>query len=147
MIFKVKSLEFARCLDIDINRFDIEACHRLKDNKKKNGPKRTIVRFVNRKVCDTLHKSKKKLNDSHNSTKLKNMGLGKIFINNNLCPYNKFLWGKCKQLHTEKLIDRFWVFNGHLYITDDLDRDQKGLKVLHFNTLKEKFPGFDFDAK
>jgi len=26
-----------------------------------------------------------------------------LYINSNLCPYNSFLWGKCKKLHTEQL--------------------------------------------
>ena len=69
------------------------------------------------------------------------------FINNNLCPYNKFLWGKCKQLHTAKLIDKFWVFNGHIFINDDLNQNNRGTKITHFNELKQNFPGFDFKSK
>ena len=138
-------------LNVEINNFDIEACHRLNDRKEKEGPKRTIVRFVNRKICDLLHSRKKNLNDKHNKSvkqKLRNIGLnqGKVYINNNLCPYNKFLWGKCKQLHTDSIIDRFWVFNGHLFVADN-EHDKKGTKIYHFHTLQKKYPGYDFNAK
>ena len=98
-----------------------------------------------------LHKNKRRLDDKKDRNmvhKLKDIGLtqGKDFINNNLCPYNKFLWGKCKQLHSEKLIDRFWVFNGYLHIANN-ENDKKGIKIVHMNTLREIFPGFDFETR
>ena len=144
-----KVLEVCDSLGVDVKEEDIEACHRLKD-RNLNGPKRTIVRFVNRKICSKLHSKKKVLYDKHNYSikgKLKDIGLthGKIFINNNLCPYNKFLWGKCKHLHTEKIIDRFWVFNGHIYVADN--ENDKGTKIDHFKTLQQIYPGFDFNVK
>ena len=126
-----KVIEIASTLNVRLSPGDIEACHRLKDRKKKDGePKRTIFRFVNRKACDDLHSSKKKLKENNVSNKLKKMGLdqGKIYVNNNLRPYNKFLWGKCKLLLSKNLIDRFWVFNGHLFIADDL-KDKRGTKI------------------
>jgi len=94
--------------------------------------------------------NKKKLKNPTNNlkNKLKNANLpqGKIYINNNLCPYNKLLWGKCKKLYNEKKIDRFWIYNGHLYISDD-EEDTQGTKIFHLNDLREKFQGFDFDAR
>ena len=144
-----KVIEIASTLNVRLSPGDIEACHRLKDRKKKDGePKRTIVRFVNRKACDDLHSSKKKLKENNVRNKLKKMGLdqGKIYVNNNLRPYNKFLWGKCKLLLSKNLIDRFWVFNGHLFIADDL-KDKRGTKILHLKTLEDKFPGFDFNSR
>ena len=68
-----------------------------------------------------------------------------IYINCNLCPYNKFLWGKCKQLYSSKLIDRFWVYNGSIYFACDEDSD--GMKIQHFKDLQAEFPGFDFTSK
>ena len=101
---KSKVIDIASAIGVDIKKSDIEACHRLKVRKtNSDGPKRTIVRFVNREFCDRLHANKKKLKNKENrkvSNKLKNIGCiaGKIYINNNLCPYNRFLWGKCKQI-------------------------------------------------
>ena len=88
------------------------------------------------------------INNRNIKNRLKKLGRqqGKIFINNNLCPYNKFLWGKCKELYTESIIDRFWVYNGHLYIADNQE-DKKGTKILHFRMLQKKFPGFEFKSR
>ena len=53
-------IDLADSIDVRISKNDIEACHRLKDRRNVDGPKRTIVRFVNRKKCDLLHRNKKK---------------------------------------------------------------------------------------
>lgn len=145
-----KVIELASVIDVKINKHDIEACHRLKARRNTNGPKRTIVRFTNRKWCDKLHANKKKIKEDKErkiSVKLKSLGLDhkKVYINNNLCPSNKFLWGKCKRLHDAKLIDRFWIYNGFVYIADDIT-DARGTKISHLNVLKHKYPGFDFDS-
>lgn len=143
-----KVIDIATALDVKINKNDIEACHRLKDRKNNTGPKRTIVRFTNRKWCDRLHKNKRKIREGKVSTKFKSLGLDhkKVYINNNLCPYNKFIWGKCKSLYDEELIDRFWIYNGFIYIADDIT-DIRGTKITHLDTLKKNYPGFDFDRR
>ena len=141
-----KVIEIAEIIDVKIEKSDIEACHRLKvkSNGNNAGPKRTIVRFINRKNCDSLHKNKKKLKD--NESRLKDIGIdGKVFINNNLCPYNKMLWGKCKRLFDNRLISRFWVFNGALYYA--VEEEDSGTKIDHLRHLQRKFPDFDFDAR
>ncbi|XP_066920133.1 uncharacterized protein [Clytia hemisphaerica] len=142
-----KVVEVCSALNVHVKKQDIEACHRLADKTKGNTPKKTIVRFTNRKFCDDLHRNKKMLKDGNNKNirrKFHNMGLdnSKTFINKqSLSLYNKFLWGKCKQLHTAQLIDRFWVFNGHIFINDN-PNESKGTKISHLNELKESFPGF-----
>ena len=68
-----------------------------------------------------------------------------IYINCNLCPYNKFLWGKFRKLHTDKLIDRFWVYNGSVYFASE--ENDKGTKVPHLKDLQKEFPGYDFSSK
>ena len=147
---EAKVIDLAASIDVSISKSNIEACHRLPNKKDDGTAKRTIVRFVNRKFCELLHANKKKLKNpsNHVKNKLKNANLpqGKIFINNNLCPYNKYLWGKCKRLHEEKLIDRFWIFNGYLYISDNQD-DPKGTRISHINVLKEKYPGYNFNIR
>ena len=130
------------------NTVILKFCHRLKgkNNKVRSGPKRTIVRFINRKNCDRLHKNKKKLKDRETKEKLESIGIHEnVFINNNLCPYNKMLWGKCKRLHDSKLISRFWVFNGSLYYA--LHEEDSGTKVDHLRKLQGQFPNFDFNAR
>ena len=138
-------INIAEAINVKISRNDIEACHRLKNTNGKLGPKKTIVRFVNRKKCESLHRNKKKLGSDdvkkilENNLDIKN----DIYINSNLCPYNKYLWGKCKRLYDNKMINRFWVYNGSIYYA--LDNDDDGSKVAHFSELENKFPNFNFE--
>lgn len=136
-----KVIEIAEAINVKIDPNEIEACHRLPKGKK-DKTARTIVRFVNRKLCDSLHLNKKKLKE----VDLNILGIhNSIYINCNLCPYNKFLWGKCKQLHSSKLIDRFWIYNGNLFIA--CDENGYGKKIQHFIDLQKEFPGYDFSSK
>lgn len=137
-----KVIEIGETIGVHLKRRDIEACHRLRRGKN-DKIARTIVRFINRKKCDDLHTNKYKLKSAKKS--LKKIGLNDIYINSNLCPYNKFIWGKCKKLFTEALINRFWVYNGSLYIATE--ENDKGTKINHLNKLIEIFPGYDFSTK
>ena len=139
-----KVIEIADSIGVELKEGDIEACHRLKKGKK-DKTARTIVRFLNRKNCDKLHQNKKKLGNKSATDKLKEANLaGKIFINCNLAPYSKFLWSSCKKLYDEKLIDRFWVFNGSVYIAINENNIDVHTKIEHLNTLEKIFPGYDF---
>ena len=105
-----KVISIGKAVNINIKQTDIEACHRLKQKDGEEGPKKTIVRFVNRKLCERLLSASKKFKQHsvYSKAGLKNV----IYINNNLCGYNKFLWGKTKYLYQKKSINKFWVFNG-----------------------------------
>ena len=72
-------------IDVTVNTKDIQACHRLWDNK------RTIIKFVNRKTVFEVLSNRKKLALIDDYKK-------KIYINESLCPYYRFLHGKCKAL-------------------------------------------------
>ena len=136
-----KVIDIAKSINVEIAPVDIEACHRLHKGKK-DSTARTIVRFVNRKHCDRLHANKSKLKN----VDLSEFGIrNDVYINCNLCPYNKFLWGKCKKLYNEKLIDRFWVYNGCVYFASD--ENDNGTKISHLEDLKKIFPGYDFYTK
>ena len=137
-----KVIDLAGTIGVKIEGKDIETCHRLNTTKNES-TKRTIVRFVNRKHCERLHKNKSKLYEK--KEKLREIGIKQtIYINNNLCPLYKSLWGKSKKLN-EFLIDRFWVYNGMVHIA--INENSKALKIDHLATLKEQFPGYDFESK
>ena len=86
--------------------------------------------------------TKKKLKDDAVKDKLRICGINDdVYINANLCPYNKMLWGKCRRLYDKQMIDRFWVFNGSLYIAQTEEDD--GFKISHVNDIVSKFPEFD----
>ena len=81
----------------------IEACLRL--NQRPN-PKKVIIKLSKRKDVARVMNNKKKLK----SMKPQNIGLPsgcKIYINENLCKYYKYLWWKCKLLQTRGSIQSF----------------------------------------
>ena len=51
-------IKVAEVIGVRVESGDIEACHHLAKRKDGRGPKRTIVRFVNRKNCESLHRNK-----------------------------------------------------------------------------------------
>ena len=88
---------------VTVNSRDVEACHRL--NQKAN-PKKVIIKLSKRKDVARVMNNKKKLK----SMKPQNIGLRsgcKVYINESLCKYCKYLWWKCKFLQTRGSIQSF----------------------------------------
>ena len=134
-------IKIAESIGVDVYEDDIEACHRLKS--KNSVPQKTIVRFVNRRTCEALHTNKFKLKETKSKKNLAKIDLkGNIYINANLSPYNRFLWGKCKKLYNDNKIDRFWVYNGNIFII--IEADSEKLKITHLNDLESSFPDYEF---
>ena len=132
-----KVIEIAKAVDIAITPNEIEACHRLHQNRNQRGPKRTIVRFVNRKLAENLIKKGKEFGKREIFEKA-NLPT-KIYINNNLCSYYRFLWGKVKSLYNRHAIHSFWVFNGTINLRFN-DGTDEVMKVTHLNDLIDSFP-------
>ena len=132
-----KVIQLAGALNVPLKSSDIEACHRLfKSKKSKNPqqPKVTIVRFVNRKHAELLHRKKK----NFKKVSLTDIGLSKhkIYINNNLCPFYSIIMGKASQLFREKKIFKYWSYNGVVNIMEsDGQRPRKILHVLDIDHL------------
>ena len=142
-----KVIELASELSITLTKNDIEACHRLakkpRDNDKNSSqPRRTIVRFVNRKHSESFLKRKKNLKNL-NLSRI-NLNRHRIFINNNLCNYNRMIWGCAKRLFDKNLISRFWTYNG--IITIKVSDDDVPNKIGHISDLEELFPEEDFST-
>ena len=79
---------------IDLNPYDIEACQRLPSGRvNTSNRKRVIVKFVDRKHSEAMLRLKKSINLRSN-----------VYITNSLCPYYRFLWGKCEDLQRKGLI-------------------------------------------
>ena len=79
---------------IEVNPLDIEGCHRLPLGRNAtNITKRVIVKFVNRKHSEAMLQRKKDINQK-----------SKVFVSHSLCPYYRFLWGKCKELQRKGCI-------------------------------------------
>ena len=81
---------------IEVNPLDIEGCHRLPLGRNAtNNTKRVIVKFVNRKHFEAMLQRKKDISQK-----------SKVFVSHSLCPYYRFLWGKCKELQRKGRINQ-----------------------------------------
>ena len=88
-----KVIEILNQINVKINTFDIEDCHRMRKSKKT-----TIVRVVNRKNCKTVLEKKISLNRKLDNEKLGFQSDARIFASENLTPYNQHLAWKCREL-------------------------------------------------
>lgn len=87
--------------DNAITNSDIEACHRLR-TKNAKGTKNTIIRFKNRKHCDSLFENKHKIS----KIVMEDLGetVNNIYVNENICGYYKELSAKCRRLKKRRKI-------------------------------------------
>ena len=117
---------------VTVNSRDVEVCHRL--NQKAN-PKKVIIKLSKRKDVARVMNNKKKLK----SMKPQNIGLPsdcKIYINESLCKYYKYLWWKCKLLQTRGSIQSFWLTIGSIRIRHQND---EVTSVTHIEDLERQF--------
>ena len=117
---------------VRINSRDVEACHRLNS---KNKPKKVIIKLSKRKDVARVMKNKTKLKNINSDT----FGLPsgcKIYINESLCKYYKYLWMKCKRLQIRNCIQSFWVTNGSIRIKHQND---EVTSVTHIADLEKYF--------
>ena len=117
---------------VTVNSRDVEAYHR--QNQKVN-PKKVIIKLSKRKDVARVMNNKKKLK----SMKPQNIGLPsgcKVYINESLCKYYKYLWWKCKLLQTRGSIQSFWVTNGSIRIRHQND---EVTSVTHIEDLERHF--------
>ena len=119
-----KFIDILSTIDVNVNKNKIEACHRLPNKTNKN--KVTIVRFISRKKCEKALANKKKLRKN-------------IFINENLCPYYKWIAWRCRQLKRANLIAYTWVAGGIGHMKKHID-DFCPVKIKHELDLIENFP-------
>ena len=112
IVLEKKILNVFEKIDVPVDLWNIEACHKLKsdDNMK------VIVKFSKRKDMVRVMNKKKSLK----TTNLDGTGLSppstSLLINPSLCIYYKCLWSKCKTLMSSNLTSSFWVSNGSLQI-------------------------------
>ena len=132
-----KVIEILSTIDVTVNPSQIEACHRLKND-------RTIIKFSSRKDCHNVLRNRKKLKDTDKTS----LGLTKdhkIFINESLCPEYRFLLWKCRKLCKVNKIASYWTFNGTVQIK--ITENGQIHAITHVKDLQDKFPNFDFSKK
>ena len=105
-----KVIDICKESGIDLNPYDIEACHRLQSGHvNTSNSKHVIVKFVNRKHSEAMLHLKKSLNSCSN-----------VYIMNSLCPYYHFLWGKCKDLQRKGLINQVFCLGAVVTIKEKM---------------------------
>lgn len=129
-----KVIEILSTINVTVDSSQIEACHRLKND-------RTIIKFCSRKTCHNVLKNRKKLKDLDKTT----LGMkedDKIFINESLCPEYRFLLWKCRKLCEANKIVSYWTFNGTVKIK--ISEQGRIHAITHVKDLKDLFSDFDF---
>ena len=101
-----KVIEVLSAMNIAITKNDVEDCHRLGKSSES-----TIVRFVNRKHCNAI------LNKKFETSKIDKSKLGfesnvKLYVSENLTPYNQHLAWKCRELKRGGVINSSWSSKG-----------------------------------
>ena len=100
--------------DLGIEPKDIEGCHRLPDSRySRDYNKRVIVKFVNRKHPEAMLRNKKSISNkdfSHLNVH------GKVFVSVSLCPYYRYIWGKCKDLQRRGKIYQVFCLGGTIAV-------------------------------
>ena len=87
-ILEDKVIDICKDAGIEMDHMDIEGYHRLPLSRNNtDGTKSVILKFVNRKHSEDVLRFKKIIS-----------ARSKVFISNSLCPYYRYLWGKCKDL-------------------------------------------------
>ena len=83
---------------IDADARDIEDCHQLPLSRNSRGHnKRTIVMFVNWKYAEAMLKDKLISGKNFGHLNITN----KVLVSISLCPYYRYIWGKCKDLQSQ----------------------------------------------
>ena len=116
---------------IDVKARDIEGGHQFPLSKNSRGhDKRIIVKFFNQKYVEALLKDKKRISG-------KNFGhlrvSNKVFVSASifLCPYYRYIWGKCKDLQRQGNIHHVFCLGGIVSIK--LSENGSPVKLLHIS--------------
>ena len=99
---------------LEIEPKDFEGCRRLPVSRyRRDSDKRVIIKFVNRKHPEALLRNKKTISSkdfSHLNVH------GKVFVSVSLCPYYRFIWGKCKDLQRRGKIYQVFCLGGTIAV-------------------------------
>ena len=139
-----KVIDILKSIEVNCDRVDIEACHRLKkseNEKKRDLTQRTIVRFVSRKTCEDVFFKRKKLKDT-DKTLLGFESSTKIYVNDNLCPYYRGIFGKLNYLKKLGKVHSCWSWFGALKFK--FSESGAIFEAKHDNMLYDRFPDVDF---
>ena len=118
-----KVIDICKDAGIEIEHMDIEGCYRLPLSKKNvGGTKHVFVKFVNRKHSEDMLWLKKII-----SSRIR------VFIPNSLCPYYRYLWGKCEDLQRRAICNQVFCLGA---VTIKVSENRPLVKIYLENDLK-----------
>ena len=135
-----KMLNICKSMNLPVENSDIEGCHRIG----KSDPKTTIVRFVNRKFCNLILDKKHELKKIDNA-KLCFQNNVKLFVSENLSPFNERLAWKCKELRQASKIHSAFSSKGIVKIRHTMN--ERPISIEHDRDLTWLYPDFIFKEK
>ena len=125
-------IDICRDPGVEIDPKDIEVCHRLPFSRNSRGQdKKVIAKFVNRKHSEVLLRDKKQISSNHLNVH------NKVFVLISLCPYYRYIWGKCKDLQRQDQVNHVFCLGGVVCIK--LSENGSPIKLYHMNDIP-KFP-------
>ena len=125
-------------LNISISKSDNEDCHRL-------GNSNTVVRFVNRKFCKDALEKTFEVNERIDNSKLGFNVKNKLFVCENLTPYNQRLTWMCRELKRAKKIYNCWTSKGIIKLKRTMN--EQPISVDHESEIKSLYPDFIFKER
>ena len=123
-----------RTIGVNIQSYDISACHRL-FKKKGDISAKTIIRFVNRKIVGLSLLKKSLLFKCKNTLNLPYLG-----FEQHLCAANERVRRECKKLCHYGLIQDYFSWNGFIKIVQN--NNTRALKINHIDELFKRFDDF-----
>ena len=126
-----KVIQICRESGVEVDQNGIEGCHRLPASRySRSDNKRVIVKFLNRKHSKSLLNKRKSIS----SRDFSNINISsKIFVSVSLCPYYRFIWGKCKDLQRRGKIHQVFCLGGT--VLGELSESGNPLKISHVTDI------------
>ena len=113
---------------------NVEDCHWLASRTRLSI--KAIIKLSKHKDANKIRRVTKNLKNLN----LSSLGIkNPLFINDSLFSYYKMLWGKCKNLSSNKSTHAFWVSNGSIRLKIG-ENDRVNIKT-HFSDLEKLFSG------
>ena len=132
-----------RNVDVNVEKNDLEACHRIGKSDPRSSSKKTIMRFVNRKYCKKALLNRKNLANINSEVKYNFTRNNKIFINESLTKANESLAFCGRKLKQAGLIYSCYTRDKVVHLKKKNEHG-KAIKIHHMSLLNEMFPEFVF---
>ena len=136
-VLEKKVIDILDIYGVTISPDEIIACHRLPRSRNNDEPKKTIIRFLNRKKKEEIMSKKRDQVD------LSSLGFpeeAKLYFSDNLNPFYNNIWYNCRKLKKEKIVVYAWIDNGSIKVRRDTNSNV--IKIEHLDDLKSNFPNF-----